>query len=250
MNMIRSNTTTAGIFVYWMDKRVFDELKKSKPAGLKLTAALMTPCEAMKATDKAAFYVTPSVWPRMCVRQGSWYQASNKAGKYMVVSAKTLPAAFDKFFEVKMTPSDFMPASLPSAHQLNNLIGDVRYNNNKPAQWENKGLKDSVVFKILFTLTGFWGLRDSLKKQWLNHRANHANFLTHTFTTEIDGASVPYSIAENSGVCSSCVEFFNIIDEDSRKLVRSCPGAVTFGKAKKDIFYDVDPSRQHISTTG
>ncbi|MBT4934588.1 MAG: hypothetical protein HOL66_09585 [Rhodospirillaceae bacterium] len=248
MNMIRRNTTTEGIFIYWMDKLSLDELIKNVPAGLKLKAAMMTPCEAMKATGNTAIYVTPSVWPRMCTRQSSWYHASNKVGKYMVVTPKALPGGFDGFFEAKMTTSDFTPASLPTPDQLQGLVDDDRYNNNKPEKWEKKSLLDSIMFKTLFTLTGFWGIGDNLKSQWLNHRANHANYLTHTFTTEIDGENVPYSIAENSGICSSCVEFFNIVDEDSRKLVRSCPGAVTFGNAKKDIFYDIDPSKDHLST--
>jgi hypothetical protein len=247
MNMIRRNTTTTGTFIYWMDKQNLDELKKNLPAGLKLSVAMMTPCEAMKATANTAYYVSPSVWSRMCVRQSSWYQASNKAGRYMVVTPKALPGVYDDFFEAKMSVSDFAPTSLPTQEQLQGLVDDDRYNNNKPEAWEKKNAKDSIMFKTLFTLTGFWGYGDNLKSQWLNHRANHANFLTHTVTTEIDGQKVPYSIAENSGVCSSCVEFFNIIDKDSRKLVRSCPGAVTFGNAKKDIFYDVDPSRAHLN---
>lgn len=97
------------------------------------------------------------------------------------------------------------------------------------------------MFKILFTLTGFWGWGDNLKKYWLNHRANHANFLTHKYTTNIEGEEVPYSVANNAGTCSSCVEFFNIIEKDTRKLVCACPGAVTFGSAKRNIYYDVLP---------
>ena len=82
---------------------------------------------------------------------------------------------------------------------------------------------------------------DNLKKHWLGHRANHANFLSKKVTTELDGEQVPYSVTGNEGVCSSCVEFFNVIEVDSRKLVRACPGAVTFGGAKRDIYYDIKP---------
>jgi hypothetical protein len=57
----------------------------------------------------------------------------------------------------------------------------------------------------------------------------------------IDGEAVPYSLTESSRVCSSCAEFFNLASPDSRKLVRSCPGAVTFAKAPRDIFVDVRP---------
>ena len=75
----------------------------------------------------------------------------------------------------------------------------------------------------------------------MGHRANHANFLSKKVTTEVDGKQVPYSVTGNESVCSSCVEFFNIIEVNSRKLVRSCPGAVTFGGAKRDIYYDIKP---------
>ena len=59
--------------------------------------------------------------------------------------------------------------------------------------------------------------------------------------TEIDGEEVPYSVTNNDGVCSSCAEFFTIISPDSRKLVRSCPGSATFGKAPKEVYVDVTP---------
>jgi hypothetical protein len=42
-------------------------------------------------------------------------------------------------------------------------------------------------------------------------------------------------------VCSSCVEFFNIIDQNSRKLVRACPGAVYFSSVEAKKYYDIQP---------
>jgi len=102
-------------------------------------------------------------------------------------------------------------------------------------------MKDSILFKTMFTLTGFWGWGDNLKSHWVNHKANHANFLSRQFTTSIDGEDVPYSITTNDGVCSSCVEFFNIIKQDDRKLVRACPGSITFAKLERERYYDVKP---------
>jgi hypothetical protein len=100
---------------------------------------------------------------------------------------------------------------------------------------------------MLFMFNRFWGIGDNLKKHWLGHRANHANFLSKKVTTEVDGEQVAYSVTGNESVCSSCVEFFNIIETDSRKLVRSCPGAVTFGGAKRDIYYDIKPLKVRAS---
>jgi hypothetical protein len=78
-----------------------------------------------------------------------------------------------------------------------------------------------------------------LKCYWLSHRANHANFVYKKITTEIDGEAVPYSLTKNKGVCSSCAEFFNVVNPDSRKLVRSCPGSIVFGGAPRDTYVDV-----------
>ena len=245
-----SNGRDTATFVYWMDRSDLDSLKAALPDGFKLKAAMLTPCEAMKANENTAYYVSPAIWSRVCARQGSWYRASEKNGRYMVVSGKALPDDFDSFFEVTLTQSDFMPESLPGRDELQALTESDEYKSKKPGQWENKGVKDSVMFKALFTLTGFWGFGDNLEKYWVSHKANHANYLTHQFSTEIDGKKVPYSVAENAGICSSCVEFFNIIDESSRKLVRACPGAVTFGKAKKNIYYDVNPSNGRPQAPG
>ena len=97
MNMISTNTALDEKHVYWMGKQNLNDLKKALPAKLKLKAALMTPCEAMKATGNTAFYVSPDVWTRICARQGSWYGGSRKNGEYMVVSAKALPRDYDAF---------------------------------------------------------------------------------------------------------------------------------------------------------
>lgn len=231
-------------YVYWMAEKNFGELKKLSASGnIKLKSALMTPCEALRAKGDNVYYVNPSVWSKVCKRQGSWYRASKKQGLYLVVSPKELPVDFDNFFEVSISESGFKPGPLPTAEEMKSLVDSKEYTNAKPREWEAKGIMDAVMFKILFSVTGFWGIGDNLKKHWLSHKANHANFLVRKFTTNLDGTEVPYSIAENTGICSSCVEFFNIIEERSRKLVRSCPGAVTFGKAKRDIFYDINPAK-------
>lgn len=241
--MARSNDNNSAKYVYWMDKSDLEILKRASPGGFKFKPAMLTPCEAMKGNGNTVYYVSPAIWSRICTRQGSWYRSSDKNGQYMVVSGKELPGDFDAFFEVRLTQSDFLPARLPTQAELQGLVESEDYISKKPDQWENKGIKDSFMFKVLFSLTGFWGIGDNFKKHWLSHRANHANYLTHKFSTEIDGKQVPYSIAENAGICSSCVEFFNVIDKGSRKLVRACPGAVTFGGAKRNIYYDVNPAR-------
>lgn len=228
--------------LYWLNE---DDFKLMKPTlrneHYKLHGALKTPCEVLNASTNQLYYATPSVWSRLCVRQGSWYRASDKAGKTMLMSEHRLPAYMDSYLDAELTGSDFSPEELPTHQQLQNLVEDVTYTSKRPTDWEKIGLKDSVMFKAFFGVTGFWGWGDNLRKHWLTQRANHANFLSKQFTTKIDNEDVPYSVSENSGVCSACVEFFNVTASDSRKLVRACPGSITFAKVERDCYYDVKP---------
>jgi len=234
--------------LYWFSKEDFESSKKLlSDAGYRLKATLMTPCQVLHARGKELVYAPPQIWSRICVRQGSWYRGSDRRGHTMVMSEHRLPEAFDRFLDSKMSASSFAPKTLPTADELTKIVSSEEYQSQKPDQWEKAGWKDAMMFKVLFTVNRFWGIGDNLKKHWLGHRANHANFLSKTVTTELDGEQVPYSVTENDGVCSSCVEFFNVIDTGSRKLVRSCPGAVTFGGAERDIYYDIKPigTRSH-----
>ncbi len=231
--------------LYWLDEVDFVRTKSQLiEDGFKVVSSKLTPCQVMRASGEVVVYATPEVWSRMCVRQGSWYRDSKRFGQYMMMSEGRLPADFDRFLDAEITPSDFKPDALPTTEELIALVESEAYQSGKPDAWEQKGKLDGVKFKIFFTVTRFWKWGDTLKKHWLTHRANHANFLTRHFTTQIEGEAVPYSVAENTGICSSCVQYFNIVDEDSRKLVRACPGSVTFGGTKRDIYMDVNPVRE------
>jgi len=230
-------------FIYWMTKQEFESVRKIlKLDGYKIAATTMTPCEVLKCSGKTVLYATPGVFNRVCTRQGSWYRASDKAGKIMLASDHKLDTAYDNYLDATMHESDFIPAQLPSRKELKVLVNMPAYNEQKPQEWEQVAIKDKLMFKSLFTMTGFWKWGDNMKKHWLNHKANHANFINKQYTTEIDNEQIAYTVTENDGVCSSCVEFFNIIDNSSRKLVRACPGAITFGGAKREVYYDVKPS--------
>ncbi len=242
---IDSNTT---MHLYWFSQETFKQAKAALIRdGIRVVSSKLTPCEVLRASGNKVIYATPEVWSRMCVRQGSWYRSSERFGQYMMMSENKLPKAFEKHLDSEITATDFVPKSLPTALELQKVVNSDSYQKNKPEEWEAKTLMDAIMFKTLFSLTLFWKWGDNLKNKWLSHKANHANFLSHDFTTEIDGESVPYSIAENAGICSSCVETFNIIDQNSRKLVRACPGAATFGGAKRDVYLDVKPMLRVIN---
>ena len=231
-------------YLYWFSKEDFVQTKSTLEAGgYHLSQALLTPCQVLRSVGKKLVYAPPAVWRRICVRQGTWYRNSDRSGKYMLMSDHRLPGEFDSFLDSEMEASEFIPDKLPSSEELESVVNSKEYQDNKPARWEDIGLIDAVMFKGLFTVTGFWRRGDNLQKHWLTHKANHANFLSHSFTVSMGNEEVPYSISENSGICSSCVEFFNITDQKQRKLVRACPGAAIFGGAERNIYYDLKPSR-------
>jgi hypothetical protein len=239
------NTTAINRFLYWFKNEDFSASRDFLVReGYTLTSTLLTPCQVLKSRGRDIIFAPPEVWSRICVRQGSWYRQSVKEGHYMLMSDHKLPDALDKFMDAEMLTSDFLPERLPNQEELQEIVSSEAYQTNKPREWEGIGWKDAIMFKLMFTLTRFWGRGDNLKKYWLSQKANHANFLARKCTTEIEGEEVPYSVSENAGVCSSCAEFFNVVSESSRKLVRSCPGAVMFGGAERNIYYDNELPRR------
>jgi hypothetical protein len=230
--------------LYWFDEGDFESSKKLlSEAGYRLEATRMTPCQVLRARGKNLVYAPPEVWSRLCVRQGSWYRHSDRRGQYMLMSDHRLPEALADYLDSEMSESDFAPTSLPTAEVLNTIVSSEEYQSQKPDRWEKIRSTEALLVKLLFLFNRSWGISDNLKKHWLGNRANHANFLSKQVTTDVEGEQVAYSVTNNEGVCSSCVEFFNVIEVDSRKLVRSCPGAVTFGGAKRDIYYDIKPRK-------
>jgi hypothetical protein len=107
-----------------------------------------------------------------------------------------------------------MPEQLPTGEELEEVVNAEEYLTGKPEAWERAGLVDAVMFKALFSVTGFWGKGDNLKKHWIGHRANHANFIARKFIARIDEEEVPYSVTGNEGICSSCAEFFNVLEPE------------------------------------
>lgn len=230
------------LIIYWLPeaacRRAIDGIREG---GGTVTGALLTACQALKATPETVIHVPPAIWRKMCFRQGSWYRASARAGQHMLATVTPLPNDFEDYRDAEIAVSDFRPERLPSNAELERLVATPEYRDGKPEDWEKVKKYDSILFKLFFTLNGIWRKGDNLARHWLGHRANHANFLARRYTTEIDGERVPYSVTENARVCSSCAEYFNLVSPDSRKLVRACPGSVTIGGARRDVYYDVRP---------
>ena len=234
--------TTGTRYLYWLTKEDFVWAKSLlQDAGYHVTPALLTPCQVLKASDNQVVYASPEVWSRMCSRQSTWYQSSQRAGHYMMMSTYPLPEAMKPFLDAELAPTDFQPEGLASLEAMQAIVDSDEYQDGAPEGWEDISWRDAVMFKFLFGITRFWGRGDNLKKHWIGHRANHGNFLARHFTTQHDGEEVAYSVTNNDGVCSSCAEFFNVVAPSERKLVRACPGSVIFGGAERDVFLDVKP---------
>lgn len=229
-------------YLYWLETDAFLSVKKLlKERGFQLSSAFLTPCQVLKASGRRVIFAPPEVWNRTCARQATWYHSSLRSGQYMMMSDVRLPEELDDFLDAELSESDFSPDQLPGREELEALVASEEYRSQKPEGWEAIGWTDALVFKLLFTATRFWRKGDHLKRHWLSHKANHANFLARKFTTKLDGEDVPYSVSENAGVCSSCAEFFNVVSPASRKLVRACPGSVIFGGAPRRTYLDVKP---------
>lgn len=236
-------------YLYWLSPDDFEKTKHSlSREGYSLSQTLLTPCQVLNTKGKNIIYAPPSVWSRLCVRQGSWYRGSARQGNTMLMSDHKLPAFVDPFLDSEMSGTDFIPEQLPTEAELESVAQSEKYQKEKPEQWEKVKLTDKLMIRGLFAITRFWKLGEKFKQYWTSHKANHANFISRQFTTEIEGEQVPYSVSENAGVCSSCVEFFNVLEPESRKLVRACPGAIIFGDTERDIYYDVKPNKGVPST--
>lgn len=229
-------------YIYWVPAAAIDATVGRLTAdGYQLRKTFGSQCEVLKCAGKRLGHAEPAGFNRMCKRQGSWYRHSAKAGMHLIVADHRLPNYMQRYLDATMAVSDFQPKRLPTPVELRAVVDTEEYQHTRPDDWEKYSLLDRIASKILFTLTGFWRKGDNLGTAWLGHQANHANFLTKRHTTHIDGEDVAYSVTENASVCSSCVEFFNLVSEDSRKLVRSCPGSITLSGAKRDVYYDIQP---------
>ncbi len=235
-------------YVYWIDPAAFERVKsRLRALGYRLRAAPLTPCQALRSRGRRLVYTPPSRWNGFCNRQGSWYRESMRAGLYMVVSDHRLPDGLEAFLAVELGASDFEPERMPGEDELVALIESGEYRDAKPGDWERVNRLEAALMRWLFRVTRFWGRGETLRRHWLGHRANHANFLAGRFSALIDGEDVPHSVTANAGVCSSCAEFFDLVSPGRRKMVRACPGSVTFAGMKRDVFYDVRPVRLSVS---
>ncbi len=164
--------------------------------------------------------------------------SSEKAGKYLVVSNSPLDLP-DLSNPVIVTDLTFRPNRFPFPEEIYQLIESQEYQKRKPSEWDKPDPLEKDLYRIWFERNHVSEPFD-FEKILLSHSANHANFIDPKFFDNLNGSKAPYSIANSTHVCSSCLEFFNILGSQwPVKYVAPCIGAVQFAKLPNDHYFKV-----------
>ncbi len=223
---------------YWVNlkglRAVQEHLEKK---GVELAEETRIPCRVLRKSVEAG-YVIPHAWEGFCKRRTSWYMSSEKAEKFLVVSNQSLSLSGLEN-PILIMNSDFRPERLPTSSETSELARSRSFRKAMPPLWD----KPHVLEKDFYQR---WFERYQVNKSFdfeeilLSHSANHANFIDPKFFNSLNGNKVPYSIANTIYVCSSCLEFFNVIGSRwPLKYVVPCVGAVQFAKLPMDDYFKV-----------
>lgn len=229
-------------FCYWVDFQSFKVVKKGlEERGIEIPDEARIPCRVLRASNEIAFLAPPS-WNGFCKRRTSWYRKSKMAGKFLMVSNSPLDVP-DQENPIIIMGSDFMPDRLPNPDDFSQMIRSKEYQERKPSEWDKPDPLENQFYRR-------WFERQQRKEPFdfdkilLSHSANHANFLEPKFFVKLNGAMVPYSIADSIYVCSSCLEFFDILGSQwPVKYVVPCIGAVQFAHLPMDRYFEVRTQR-------
>jgi hypothetical protein len=216
--------------------------------GIQLTEEVRIPCRVLKKSMEIG-YVTYSAWNGFCKRRTSWYWKSKKAERFLIVSSTPLNL-FHVDDPIMIVESDFKPHRLPDLEEISQLAKSKEFQRKKPRIWNQVNPIEKEFYQRWFE-----GYRTNepfdFDKILLSHSANHANFLDPKYFSTLNGCMVPYSIADSIHVCSSCLEFFNILGEKwPIKNVVPCIGAVQFAHLPIDQYFEVRIQRGNNNNKG
>jgi len=229
-------------FCYWVDFQSFKAVRRDlEERGIELPDESRIPCRVLRASKETAF-LAPPAWNGFCRRRTSWYRKSKMAGKFLIVSNSPLDIP-DQENPIIIMGSNFMPDRLPDPDDFSQMIRSKEYQKRKPPEWDRPDPLENDFYQR-------WFERQQRKEPFdfdkilLSHSANHANFLDPKFFIKLNGTIVPYSIADSIHVCSSCLEFFNILGGQwPVKYVVPCIGAVQFAHLPMDQYFEVRTQR-------
>jgi hypothetical protein len=225
-------------FCYWVDSHGLKAVRKNlEESKIDLPDEAQIPCRVLRPST-AIIFIAPQAWNGFCKRRTSWYRKSEMADKFLIVCNSQLDLP-DLRNPIVITESNFKPDRLLSPEEIPQLIQSKKYQMKKPPEWDKPDPLEKDFYQR-------WFERQQRKEPFdfdkilLSHSANHANFLDPKFFIKLDGLIVPYSIADSLHVCSSCLEFFNILGSQwSVKYVVSCIGAVQFARLPMDKYFEV-----------
>lgn len=222
-------------FTYWVEPQEFPRLAETLGSRSVLHAAQRVICEPLRHNIEIG-YAFPDTWNLLCKRQGSWYRASSKTNKILVVSSFEL-GDYGLPLETVIVGSNFRPPFVPGIDEQSELVKSGRYTSMRPSEWEHVSERDKD--RIMRQAKAV-GVRDSIEHILLSRSANHGNFLEPRYYVQNNFEIVPYSIGKSGNVCSSCLEFFNIIgSEFQTKMVVPCAGAVLYASMRANRYYEV-----------
>ncbi len=223
---------------YWVD---FQRLKtvrgKCEKKGIELAEETRIPCRVLR-TSMEIGYVMPLAWEGFCKRKTSWYLNSEKAGKFLVVSNRPLNLSV-LGRPILIMHSDFLPEGLPTPSETSELARSRSFQRAMPRLWDKPHALEKDFYQRWFER---YQVNESFnfEKILLSQSANHANFIDPKFFNNLNGSKIPYSIANSIHVCSSCLEFFNILGSQwLLKYVVPCIGAVQFAKLPMNHYFKV-----------
>jgi hypothetical protein len=225
-------------YCYWINlqglKAVREHLEKKE---VELPEETRIPCRVLRASMEIG-YVVPLAWEGVCKRKISWYLSSEKAGKFLVVSKRPLNLSV-LGNPILILNSDFRPERLPTSSETFKLARSPLFQKAMPRSRNQPQLLEKAFYQRWFDRHQT-PERFHFGKIILSHSANHANFIDPKVFNGLNGSKIPYSIGDSLHVCSSCLEFFNILGSQwPVKYVVPCIGAVQFAKLPMDHYLKV-----------
>ena len=193
-------------FCYWLNQNELEGIRENLKHGeITVTEETHIPCRALRSSLEISL-VLPTAWQGFCKRRTSWYESSEKAGRFLIVSNRPLPVSGDSR-TILLRESDFMPDRLPTFEEVKEMAASRSLQEKKPLIWDKIDPSEKAFYRKWFErLRGKDHLR--FEEVLIYHSANHANFLDPRFYVLLESGKAPYSIADSLRTCSSCLEFF------------------------------------------
>ena len=224
---------------YWVDFQRLEAIRKHlEKEKVELQEETHIPCRVLRSSMEIGC-VVPQAWEGSCKRRTSWYLSSEKSGKFLIVSNGPLDLS-GLGSPILITNSDFMPDRLPSFSEIAQLVQSRSFQRAKPPRWDKPRPLERDFYRRWFERFRVDGLFD-FGEILVSHSANHANFIDPRFFALGNAFRAPYSIGDSIHVCSSCIEFFNVLGEQwPVKYVVPCIGAVQVAHLPQDHYFRIE----------